>query len=86
MPPRKMDERTRELELGRALPKIMNGHRVLEDGSLVCGVMEWNVDRFAEYEPHGTSLLNFMVNVRVLSAKLVPGIVVTLINVKQVHN
>ena len=78
MPPRYIGDR----EIDRALVPILRG-RVLPDGATVYSVEKSKTRRFAEYEPHGASLLDFTVDVVVHAAHVAAGAVVQLVDVRR---
>lgn len=77
MPPRYVGDR----EIDRALIPILRG-RVLPDGAMVYAVEKANTRRFAACEPHGSSLLDYTVDVIVHAFNASAGTVVQLVDVR----
>ena len=81
LPPRYLDAVDQRREVERALPYLLR-HTVLQDGSVVQAVLSWQMRRFAEYEPHGTALVNLGVDVRALVCTAEATMVVRVHNVR----
>ena len=76
--PKDAGDREQTREIRRALPYLLR-QRPLPDGSVAQTVLGWTKRRFAEVSPHGTSLIDFTVDLRLLAVKLQSGMTVRLV-------
>ena len=75
--PKEVGDRPPARAIRRALPYLLR-QRALPDGSVAQAVVGWERRRFAEVSPHGTSLIDFTVDVRLLAVTLERGMAVYL--------